>query len=79
MSNKTFLCPSCDREKPLTSLHESGDCFHCHASGVGVSWAGGGGYGRANWNRGTYGEAVREIHEGAAAIGHEIQSKTRWV
>lgn len=50
-------------------------CFKCHVQGVSFGFAGGGGYGRSNWNKATIGETIRSYgdSDSAAYVGR------RWV
>lgn len=56
--------PSCDCGRPIAandqnSLHH-GACFKCRIQGVGITFRGGGGYGRAQFNETTNAEFLRE-------------------
>jgi len=41
-------CASCGTD--LAPIRDDGECFRCHLQGIGFAFAGGGGYGRHNWN-----------------------------
>lgn len=56
------LCSDCEREispNDEQSL-KYGCCFRCRALSVGVTWIGGGGYGKQNFHDGSLAQAIRE-------------------
>lgn len=56
------------------------ECFKHHVQGVTFNWVGGGGYGRESFHESTIAEQQREIVEGAAANGVEVEPVgRRWV
>lgn len=55
---------TCSCGKPIASDDVNslryGACFKCRCVGVGITFRGGGGYGRAQFNAGTNAEFIRE-------------------
>lgn len=55
------LC-DCGRTIPAGDENSQryGACFHCRIQGVGITFRGGGGYGRKQFNESTNAEFIRE-------------------
>ena len=77
---RTVTC-HCGKVETVDADSLRSECFKHHVQGgISFNFVGGGTYGRSSWNDQTLGEAQREIVDGAAANGVEVEPVgSRWV